>query len=121
MSAPSPTSTTPAAESTDLREYVRPIWAHKILILALVIVATIGTYEYYNRKPKLYQSATTVFVGQTTGSSDASSSTGQDRVLNNQARLVQTADVAAQVAKKIGFRGNPAALLGGVSVVAATD
>ncbi|MEA2171123.1 MAG: Chain length determinant protein, partial [Solirubrobacteraceae bacterium] len=43
-------------ETSDLRDYVRPIWRHKLLILVLVAVATVGTYVYYNRQPRVYQS-----------------------------------------------------------------
>jgi Mrp family chromosome partitioning ATPase/capsular polysaccharide biosynthesis protein len=116
MTAPLPNNP-PPAESTDLRDYVRPIWAHKLLIIALVVVATVGTYVYYNRKPQIFQSSTTVFVGEASGTTEGGTAEDQDRVLTNQTRLVQTADVAARVARKIGYRGDPRTLLGGINIV----
>jgi Mrp family chromosome partitioning ATPase len=119
MTAPPPNSP-PPAESTDLRDYVRPIWAHKLLIVALVAVATVGTYIYYDRKPQVFQSQTTVFVGETSASGDGGSADERDRVLANQVRLAQTAEVAERVARKIGFKGDPRALLGGIDIAAAS-
>jgi Mrp family chromosome partitioning ATPase len=109
-------STPPQAESTDLRDYVRPIWAHKILIVVLVVVSTVGTYMYFDRKPRVYQSSTQVFVGNPSG--ETTGSIAVQRTLANQARLLQTSEVAARVARKINFRGDPRALLSGISVTA---
>src|SRR3712207_5057637 len=96
-----PLSNSSPAESTDLRDYFRPIWAHKLLILSLVVVATVGTYVYYNRQPRVYESSTQIFIG--TPSGDAAASGTSDRTLANQARLLQTPEVAARVAKKIKY------------------
>ena len=38
-------------EAVDLRQYVRPVWRRKWLILAIVVLLTGGTYAYYERKP----------------------------------------------------------------------
>jgi succinoglycan biosynthesis transport protein ExoP len=117
MTAPSVTGDPLQPESTDFRDYLRPIWAHKILILVLVVVATVGAYKYYDGKPRLYTTSTQVFVGDETGVSAAVQ--GADRTLANQARLVQTGTVAARVARKIGFKGDPRILLGYVTVTPA--
>jgi succinoglycan biosynthesis transport protein ExoP len=117
MTSPRPNSQ-PASETTDLRDYVRPIWAHKVMILVLVAAVTAGTYWYFNRQPRVYQSQTQVFVGTTDNSS--STAAAGDRSLANQAELLQTPRVAALVAKNIGYRGNPGALLGAIRVVPTT-
>jgi Mrp family chromosome partitioning ATPase len=120
MTAPWPTSTSSQSETSDLREYVRPIWAHKILILVLVAVVTVGTYEYYNRKPRVYQTSTQVFVGSTDPSAGEVSSTASDRTVANESRLLQTPTVAAKVGKKLGIQGNAGGLLGAISVTPST-
>lgn len=117
MTAPWPTSSTPQhAETTDFRDYLRPIWAHKILILVLVVLVTAGTYEYYNRKPRVYETSTQIFVGSEAPGTGESPSTTTDRTLANQAQLLQTPTVAKRVAKEIGFKGDPRALLGAITV-----
>ena len=103
-----PTSDSGQGEILDLRDYVRPVWAHKWLIAVLVAVATIGTYLYYHRKPPIYESSTKVFVEPQASGTDA------DRVISDQIPLVKTDAVAARVARRIGFRGNPGDLLGSV-------
>lgn len=103
-------------ETTDFRDYVRPIWAHKLMILFLVAAVTGGTYWYYDRQPRVYQSATQVFVGSTTADA-ATVAAADDRVLVNQAALLRTPKVAQRVATQIGFQGDPNALLGLISVV----
>jgi Mrp family chromosome partitioning ATPase/capsular polysaccharide biosynthesis protein len=112
------TNSSPQPETTDFRDYVRPIWAHKFMILVLVAAVTAGTYWYYNRQPRVYQSSTQVFVGTT--DSSAAPELGDDRVLVNQAQLLRTPKVAARVAKDIGFKGDPSALLGAISVTPTT-
>ena len=116
MTAPWQTNETAQPETADLRDYIRPIWRHKVLILVLVAVATVGTYLYYDRQPRTYQSGTTIFIGEPSSLSTSATPADQDRVLANQARLLLTAQTAVKVAKDIGFRGDPRALLNGVSV-----
>src|SRR5256885_15724021 len=120
MTAPWPTSTSSQSETSDLREYVRPIWAHKILILVLVAVVTAGTYEYYHRKPRVYQTSTQVFVGSTDPNASGANPTSGDRTLANQARLLQTPAVAARVGKRLGLQGNAGGLLGAINVAPST-
>src|SRR4051794_36064871 len=117
MTAPWQNHSPGPSESTDFREYVRPIWAHKFMILVLVVVVTGGTYWHFNRQPRTYSSSTQLFVGSTGSLTDSSSSsTGAERALANQAVLLRTPSVAVDVAKDIGYQGNPGALLGAVSV-----
>lgn len=106
-----------APEGTDLRAYFEPIRRRWILIVALVAVATIGTYHYYSGKPKTFQTSTDILFGSQDADllSSASSSGGGERTLANLSRLLRTDEVAAAAAKKLRFRGDPRALLGSVS------
>jgi Mrp family chromosome partitioning ATPase len=106
---PRPTSESGHGETLGFRDYVRPVWAHKWLIGFLVAIATVGTYFYYERKPPVYESSTKVFVETQASGTDA------DRVISDQIPLVKTDAVAARVARRISFGGNPRALLGSVS------
>jgi succinoglycan biosynthesis transport protein ExoP len=106
------------SDNQDLRDYLRPVWAHKLLILVLVVVATAGAYTYYNGKPRIYTTSTNVFVGDPAGG-DTGFAPSSDRALQNQARLLRTRAVAARVAKKIRFEGDPGFLLGYVNATAA--
>jgi Mrp family chromosome partitioning ATPase len=107
-------------QTLDVRDYVRPVWAHKWLVAALVVVVTVATYVYYERQPKQYTTSTQVFLQ---AQSDAQKTLGpgvvglSDRELTNQARLLRTVPVAKRVAKQIGFRGDPSLLLAGVTVL----
>ena len=54
----------PSAESLDPRIYLRPIWARKWIILAVVAIVTGATYVYYERKPPEYRATAEVYVKQ---------------------------------------------------------
>src|SRR4051812_42073699 len=110
-------------QSTDLRTYFEPIRRRWILIVALVAVATVGTYHYYSGKPKTFQTSTDLLIGsqnadllpsgQTSGSSD--------RTLANLSRILRTDAVAAEAGKRLNFRGDPRALLGQVTAAPQGD
>jgi succinoglycan biosynthesis transport protein ExoP len=120
--AQSAASGRPGVETDDLRQLVRPVWDRKWLILFVVVLATVGSYLYYDRKPRIYQATSTIFVK----TSDLESTLfggsvfdfGGDRSVLNQATLLTTTDTARQVASRIGYKGDPRALLGGVSAKA---
>jgi Mrp family chromosome partitioning ATPase/capsular polysaccharide biosynthesis protein len=122
MTAHWPTGTTaPEADTADFRNYLRPIWAHKFLVLVLVVAATVGTYAYYDRQPRVYRSSTDIFVGPANPAPGVANTAlpPSDRTIADQARLMQTHAVAARVARRIGFDGDPRRLLADVSVTAA--
>jgi succinoglycan biosynthesis transport protein ExoP len=110
------TSKTP--DAPDLRDYLAPVWRFKWIILALAIAVTAATYAYYDQKPKAYKSSTDLYLGASgvdevvTGSEQ----TGSERELANQARVLRSRPVAARVAQKLGFSGDPGALLGALQV-----
>jgi polysaccharide biosynthesis transport protein len=112
-----------ATETPDLRDYLAPVWRYKWLILALAISVATATYLYYAGKPKIYESSTDIYLGTSgvEGLVTGTEQTGSERQLANQARVLRSRPVAARVARKIGFNGDPEALLGGLQVVADPD
>lgn len=104
-----------ADRGMSLRDYVAPIIARVWLILAVVILTTTATYAYYAQQPKVYEASTKLYVaaeanpvlGVGAGFSD-------DRTVENQATLLRSTGVAALVARRIGYKGDPRALAGRV-------
>jgi non-specific protein-tyrosine kinase len=100
-----------------LVDYLRPITTRWWLIAIAVVVATGGVYAYYAHKPNVYTASTLVYVinpGDPVSGIQAAPTT--DRNVYDTASLLDTTGTAAAVAKKIGYTGNPADLLGAVSV-----
>jgi Mrp family chromosome partitioning ATPase/capsular polysaccharide biosynthesis protein len=107
----------------DLREFVRPIWRRRWLVVAVVVVTTIATYVYNEHKPSQYRSSTQIFLqaSEVDQALNGAGGTFQgDRNIVNQASLLRTPAIARVVAKDIGFRGDPAALLGAIAVTPST-
>jgi polysaccharide biosynthesis transport protein len=106
----------------ELRDYVRPIWLRKWLILAILVVATGGTYAYFNHQPKKYRASTKVFFQATNVSAllNPDVSIEPDRDLLDQATLLSSRDTAEAVAKQIGYRGRATDLLGSIVAQPAT-
>jgi tyrosine-protein kinase len=106
--------TSPQARVTD---YIRPLTSRWWLILVAVVVASGCVYAYYARKPNVYTATTLVFV-QDPGDpvTGLPSPQSTDRQVANEAALLDSRDNAAVVAKTVGYRGTPEALLNQVSV-----
>jgi Mrp family chromosome partitioning ATPase len=108
-----------ATEKLDPQDYLAPVWRFKWIILAIALAVAAATYAYYQGKPKVYESSTQIYLGQSgvqqqiTGTQQEST----ERDLANQAELVRSPPVAARVAKKPGIEGNPDALLNSLQVV----
>lgn len=49
-------------ETTDAAAIFAPIWRRKWLILLVALLAAAGSYLYYKRQPKLFQSTTQLFL-----------------------------------------------------------
>ncbi len=111
------------AERVDLHDYVRPLWSRLWLIVAIVAVVTGGTYWYYERQPEVYQASTKLYVAPSTLDQVLFGGNGpQDQAtIDNLTVLLQTSAVAREAAKQIGYKGDPRALLGGVSAVTQGD
>lgn len=107
-------------EKPDLQDYVAPVWRYKWLILALALTVALSTYIYYDHKPKSYRASTEVYLGSSgvdqliTGTQ----STESERELANQARVLRSREVAARVAQRVGFKGDPEELLRVLQVTA---
>lgn len=111
-------------ESPDLREKLEPIRRRWKLIVIIVAAITAVTYYYYRHQPAKYAASTSVFVqpgNQSPSDPGGTGETDPQRRLANAATLLQTPTVAAQVAKKVHFTGNPSALLGSISVTPSSD
>jgi polysaccharide biosynthesis transport protein len=107
-------------EKPDLRDYLAPVWRYKWIVLALALTVAVATYLHYDGKPRTYTSSTDIYLG-TSGVEElvtGTDQTGSERELANQARVLRSRPVAARVAQKMGFKGDPEALLGSLDVVA---
>ncbi|HEY6887601.1 MAG TPA: P-loop NTPase [Solirubrobacter sp.] len=108
---------TSSSQQPHIADYLRPLWTRKWLVFLAVAVATGGVYAYYAHKPKVYRTATLVYVkdpGDPVSGTPSLQST--DRTVSNQASLLYSRDTAATVAGKIGFSGSPAELLRRISI-----
>ncbi len=93
-----------SAEQRDLRAYLRPVLKRWWLILTVVPIVTIGTYLYYDSKPKTYSAATELFVqpraiDQILLGANATANT--EATIGNLALLIQTRTVASEAAKRL--------------------
>jgi Mrp family chromosome partitioning ATPase len=103
----------------DTHDYIRPILRRWWVVLGVVIVVTGATYAYYSRQPKVYQATTQILIQQTSSAVTAVlGSPGIDatRLDADAANLIRTPAVAILAARGFGYGGNPAALLGAISV-----
>ena len=105
---------------SDLRDFVRPIWRHRVVVAFVVAVTTVAAYVYNDRKPAQFRSTTQIFlqsseVDQTLYGLGGIIANGE-RNLANQANLLRTSSVARGVAKRVKYKGNPDALLGALTV-----
>src|SRR4051794_6120198 len=107
-------SVEPDQDPVDVREYIRPIWSRKWLVLAIVVGITVAAYLYESSRPKRYEASTSVYVTNSDVNQALFGSTDQtdpDRRSQNDATLIKSRTNAEQVAKAIGFKGDPGALL----------
>jgi Mrp family chromosome partitioning ATPase/capsular polysaccharide biosynthesis protein len=104
-------------EGVDPREFLRPIWTHKWLILIVVIGSTALAYAYSERQPDEFTSSTRLFVAPSQlDPGGIQAPAPDDRSTRNQATLVETRSVARAVARRLGFAGDPGELLGAIEV-----
>lgn len=87
-------------EQRDLRSYLRPVLKRWWLILAVVPIVTVGTYLYYDAKPKTYQASTELYFAPSSlqeaifGSRVDTKSKVEDSAL-----LIQTTEVGERAEK----------------------
>lgn len=107
-------------ETLSLRDYLRPVWVRKWLILGMVALATAGTYGYFASQSDVYSSSTSIFVEPAEPILSDTQTPGTDRNTANQAALLQSRDVAKRVARELGLSGEPTALVDRVEIEAET-
>jgi Mrp family chromosome partitioning ATPase/capsular polysaccharide biosynthesis protein len=95
-------------EKRDLRDYLQPVLKRWWLILAVVPLVTIGTYLYYDHKPKSYGAATELYVQASPVSQLLNGDEGRfatEATIANLSLLIQTRAVGAQAEKILKERG----------------
>jgi Mrp family chromosome partitioning ATPase/capsular polysaccharide biosynthesis protein len=94
-----------AGEQKDFRDYLRPVLKRWWLLL-IVPLATIGTYLYYDHKPKSYQSSAEIYV-QSSPLDQIILAKGREAPTNieNFALLIQTSAVGEKAAKLLAKEG----------------
>jgi Mrp family chromosome partitioning ATPase len=112
-------------ETSDIREYLRPILSRWPLILVIVAIVATAAYYQANKEPKRYRASTTILLSNSSGIESilfgAPSFGDPERFARNQAALLTSRSFAARVAERLKFRGNPAALISGLAITPATD
>jgi len=104
---------THSAEPVDLRELLWPIRSRWWLIVAVVVVATAGTYLYYSVQPKRYTASTDILIRPS--EADPGFSSGDaGRTSKNILRLLESSPVVESVKHDVGVSGH-------VSASASTD
>jgi Mrp family chromosome partitioning ATPase/capsular polysaccharide biosynthesis protein len=98
-----------------LRDYLVPIKERRWLIIAIVVAITAAVSAYESAHPKTYTATTKVYVGQQSASGSVGAAQATPEEMANQAVLLTSTEVAALVAKKLGYTGSPAALAASVS------
>ncbi len=101
------------SDSLNLGDYLRPVRSRWWLVLLIAATATAATYVYYAAKPSQYSATTTLYLER--AQSDVAS-VDPDRDARNRAVLMRTVAVAREVARDIGYQGNPRDLLARLSV-----
>lgn len=110
-------------QSRDVREMLQPFRRRWWLIALIAVAVAAVTYEYYKGQRPKYVATTTVFV-RAAGSSPVVGTdpeTDPARRLQNEATLLQTPAVAASVAKRLHYTGNPRNLLSLITVTPSPD
>lgn len=114
---------TPPASSPDLTlfDYVRPVLTRWWLVLLIVVVATVGTYVYYDRQQPVYSASTQLYT-EADQSSSLILGNGpgyvDPRTIQNQATLISSGVFTARVAKRLG---RPVSEVGGVTATAGAE
>lgn len=111
------------SQDRDVRQMLQPFRRHCWMIAFVAVAVAAGTYYYYNGQRPKYQATTTLFV-RSAGTSQVIGTdpeTDPSRLLQNEATLLQTPEVAADVAKRLDFTGDPQDLLSWITVTPSSD
>ena len=108
--------------STDVVDYLRPLWSRKWVVLAIVAIATAATYAYFDHQPKEYGATARIYLSGSLADDPLADPTAvaaeprDDRNVQNQASLLHTRTVAERVASDLKTNANPGALLSAVDI-----
>lgn len=109
-----------SSQPIDLRDILRPVTSRLWLIIIVVAVATGLTYYHYSHQPKQYRASTELYIGSTDPTQLVNPS-ASPRETTDLAGLVNSSGVASLVGKALHYRGNPLALMAGVSASASSS
>ena len=105
-------------KSADIRDLLRPVWSHRILMVVVVAVTVSAVYVLDSSRTKRYRAATDVLL--TRSAAEAAISNHEtalsDRTANNQAKLLASQAVARRVRAAIGFAGTSDELIRAIDV-----
>jgi Mrp family chromosome partitioning ATPase/capsular polysaccharide biosynthesis protein len=105
-------------DDVTVRDYLRPLFRRRWLVIVIVVMATAATYGYYENQPKDYQASTRILLGGGGNPLDQSAGVLSDREVQDLAGLLSSRDVANGVAKRLGRTGEAGALAGSVKAFA---
>jgi non-specific protein-tyrosine kinase len=105
---PTPSQT----ESADLQDVLGPVWRRKWLLLAIVVMSTVGTYTASGQHTKRFRSSTNVFVANSQVGTilGGGAAPGTDRSTLDQAQLLVSRPVTERVIARLGLHETPQAL-----------
>jgi polysaccharide biosynthesis transport protein len=106
------------SESRDLRDKLAPFRRRWLLMTVVVVVLSALTYHHYHGEPAKYVATSSLFVRSSAPDPVLGASPVADPVrrLQNEAGLLQSPRVAARVAAKLDYKGDPSGLLGLITV-----
>jgi Mrp family chromosome partitioning ATPase/capsular polysaccharide biosynthesis protein len=94
-------------DGEELGKAFAPLWARRWLILAIALIVAVATYVYYDHKPRVYLSETTVLLGNSRLEEILRGSAVplDERILNNQAALLMSSRYSAAVRRRLAREG----------------
>ena len=96
-------------EPKDVRAYLRPVIKRWWLIAAIVPIVTIGTYVYYDQKPKTYEATSELYVQPSSVGQLILGGKGESESrIENLALLLQTGAVTERVERKLAAQAKRA-------------
>jgi polysaccharide biosynthesis transport protein len=108
-------------EVLDLRSYLQLIWRRKWIILAIIVVATAGTYFISSRERKTYTATTSIYVQVADPAASLGQTTGGSLTPENLADIAQLMN-AQSITNAVGRRlGMPIPAAGAVTITPSTD
>lgn len=105
-------------EDVTIRDYLRPLFQRRWMVIAIVVLCTATTYSYYNNQPKSYEASTRLLLGSGGNPLDQSVGVLSDREVQDLTVLLTSRDVASGVAKRLGRPQDAGTLAGGVRAFA---